>query len=62
MLDWSMPEMNGAETLEALVAINPDVQVILTSGYSETEIADKSHFEQLAGYLQKPYSPCHAHR
>ncbi len=56
LLDWSMPEMNGAETLEALVAINPDVRVILTSGYSETEIADKSHFEQLAGYLQKPYS------
>ncbi|MFO7681369.1 MAG: PAS domain S-box protein [Chloroflexota bacterium] len=56
LLDWSMPEMNGAQTLEALVNLNPNVRVVLTSGYSEMEITDKLQVEQLVGYLQKPYS------
>ncbi|MBE2222503.1 MAG: PAS domain S-box protein [Anaerolineae bacterium] len=56
LLDWSMPEMNGSETFAALRKYDPDVRVILSSGYSEIEAADISGAEQLVGYLQKPYS------
>ncbi len=56
LLDWSMPEMNGAQTLNALVQLNPNVRIVLTSGYSEMEITDKLQFKQLVGYLQKPYT------
>jgi CheY-like chemotaxis protein len=56
LLDWSMPEMNGSETLAALCELNPDVRVILSSGYSEIEATDLLHAGQLVAYLQKPYS------
>lgn len=56
LLDWSMPEMNGSETFAALREFDPDVRVILSSGYSEMEITDNLRTEQLVGYLQKPYS------
>ena len=32
LLDMAMPGMNGIETLNALLAINPDLQVILVTG------------------------------
>lgn len=56
LLDWSMPEMNGSETFEALRQFDPTVRIILSSGYSEMETTDKLRTEQLVGYLQKPYS------
>ena len=52
-----MPEMNGTETLLRLREINPNVPVIITSGYSETEIAMSSVEARPAGFLQKPYRP-----
>jgi len=56
LLDWSMPEMNGSETFAALREFDPNVRVILSSGYSEMETTDNLRSEQLVGYLQKPYS------
>ncbi|MCB0005937.1 MAG: PAS domain S-box protein, partial [Anaerolineales bacterium] len=37
LLDLMMPEMNGEEVFLALREIDPDVKVILSSGYSEAE-------------------------
>jgi PAS domain S-box-containing protein len=59
LLDHAMREMNGAETLLRLREINPDVPVIITSGYSETEIAMSSVEARPAGFLQKPYRLAH---
>ena len=56
MLDLSMPRMDGSEALLALQAIRPDVKVILCSGYTEQEVAQKFAIKGLAGFLQKPYS------
>ena len=55
LLDMIMPGMSGGETFEALKSLNPDVKVILASGYTQnkyvTDILDKGcrHF------VQKPY-------
>jgi len=57
MLDQTMPHMGGKECLHRLREITPDVQVILSSGYSEQELADRYAGEQLAGFIQKPYLP-----
>ena len=59
LLDHAMPEMNGTETLLRLREINPNVPVIITSGYSETEIAMSSVEARPAGFLQKPYRLAH---
>jgi DNA-binding NtrC family response regulator len=47
--------MNGAETLRQLYTVNPNIKVVLTSGYGEREVL--SHFDNTKRltFLQKPY-------
>jgi signal transduction histidine kinase/ActR/RegA family two-component response regulator len=56
LLDMTMPVMSGEETLRCLQAIQPDVKVILTSGYSEADATRRFTGAGLAGFLQKPYT------
>jgi len=57
LLDMSMPKMDGEETFRELRKLNPDVRVILSSGYSETESTQRFNGKGLAGFVQKPYLP-----
>lgn len=56
LLDLTMPHMNGEEAFRELRTLNPDVQVILASGYSETDVGSRFTGKGLAGCLQKPYT------
>lgn len=56
LLDFSMPEMNGAQVLEKLWQIDPSVPVLLFSGYSQHTIMRGSNRENAIGFLQKPYT------
>jgi PAS domain S-box-containing protein len=56
LLDMSMPRMSGEETLVLLQTIQPDVRVILSSGYNEAEAIGHFEGKGLAGFLQKPYT------
>ena len=56
LLDLTMPEMGGEETLGHLQAIQRDVRVLLSSGYNETEATEHFTGQRLAGFIQKPYS------
>jgi signal transduction histidine kinase/CheY-like chemotaxis protein/putative methionine-R-sulfoxide reductase with GAF domain len=55
LLDLSMPGLSGEETLRALREINPSVQVILSSGYSEKDAVGRFSDLGLTAFLQKPY-------
>lgn len=55
LLDLKMPGMNGEETFNALRSVNPEVRVILSSGYSEAEATRLFVGQGLADFLQKPY-------
>jgi two-component system, cell cycle sensor histidine kinase and response regulator CckA len=55
LLDMSMPVMNGEETFRALRQINPDLTVVLTSGYHEQD-AMRHISQPNIGFLQKPYT------
>ncbi len=55
LLDLMMPRMDGEETLRELRAIRADMPVVLTSGYSEQEIAARFAGQGLAGFVQKPF-------
>lgn len=57
LLDMTMPEMDGAATFAALRRIREGVRVILSSGYDEREATSRFSDGQLAGFLQKPYTP-----
>jgi CheY-like chemotaxis protein len=56
VLDLSMPGRDGLATLGDLRCIQPDVQVILTSGYAEQDATARFTHGGLAGFVQKPYS------
>ncbi|HNT34954.1 MAG TPA: ATP-binding protein [bacterium] len=55
ILDMTMPNLSGEDTLFRLRAIDPDVRVLLSSGYSETP--EKFRFEEWGakGFIHKPY-------
>jgi len=55
VLDLTMPRMDGIATFKALKQIRPDVKVILSSDYSEKEVAQRFTGKGLAGFIQKPY-------
>jgi len=56
ILDMTMPEMSGEETLAELQRISPDVKVILSSGYNEDDAVRHFTGRSLAGFIQKPYT------
>lgn len=55
LLDWKMPVMDGSETLTRLRSIRPDLKVIISSGFAQTEAEDRFRESGITGYLQKPY-------
>jgi len=54
-LDMIMPGMNGKETFDRLKQINPNIRVLLISGYSHSRQADEIIRQGGIGLLQKPY-------
>ncbi|MCU0846867.1 MAG: PAS domain S-box protein [Spirochaetes bacterium] len=55
ILDLTMPMMSGEETFEALRKINPDVKIIISSGYNEVEVSERFTGRSISGFIQKPY-------
>ncbi|MFC1707713.1 response regulator [Planctomycetota bacterium] len=56
ILDWIMPVMDGAETFEALMELDPGVRIVLASGYSD-EKAQHLLTAGALGFIQKPINP-----
>ncbi len=56
LLDLSMPDMDGVETFSALKKVDPEIRVILSSGYHQEEATRQFLGQGLTGFLQKPYS------
>lgn len=57
LLDMTMPKMDGRECYRELRRLNPEVKVILSSGYTEQDATSRFVGKGLAGFIQKPYSP-----
>jgi CheY-like chemotaxis protein len=55
ILDMIMPEMDGRTTYHEMKKIDPDVRVLLSSGYSMNGDAEEMLREGVRGFLQKPY-------
>jgi len=55
MLDYSMPEMGGAETFKELRKVNPGVPILLSSGFGQEEVTQRFEDGSLTGFIQKPY-------
>jgi two-component system cell cycle sensor histidine kinase/response regulator CckA len=55
ILDMIMPTLGGEEVLELLKTVNPDVKVILSSGYSLNSQAQRIMEQGCRAFIQKPF-------
>lgn len=55
ILDLTMPRMDGEQCFRELKQLDPQVKVIITSGFSEHDVTQKFSEKGIAGFIQKPY-------
>ncbi len=55
--DMGLPSMGGWEVLRQLKAINPEVKVILSSGFVDTKVRQDMLKSGAHDFIQKPYMP-----
>jgi len=57
ILDYDLPEKDGLTIAKEFKRMNPDVKIILTSGFIEPEI--KQQMDRLSNlfFIEKPYDP-----
>jgi PAS domain S-box-containing protein len=56
LLDLTMPQMDGEQTLREIHRLNCPIPVLLMSGYNEQETIKRFAGLGLAGFLQKPFN------
>lgn len=55
VLDLSLPGISGEETFKRLKVIDPNVRVVVSSGFPNEDVTRKFDGTGVIGYLQKPY-------
>ena len=55
LLDYYMPQLDGAKTFECLKKLSPDVKVIIVSGIEELRLRPILAQHQIDGYIRKPF-------
>jgi CheY-like chemotaxis protein len=56
ILDMVMPGMDGLEAYGHFKSINPDIKVILSSGYSIADVTEEIQDLGCDEYIQKPFN------
>ncbi len=56
LTDIIIPEMNGRELSERVVAIHPAIKVLYMSGYTDNIIGHHGILEKDINFLQKPFT------
>ena len=56
ILDMNLPGMAGPEVYQAMQSVNPDVKVIISSGYDEHDVAAQFGELRLTSILKKPFN------
>jgi DNA-binding NtrC family response regulator len=57
VVDWSMPGMTGDELLDQILALNPKVRVLVSSGYQYNVGRFPKDIQPQIGFLLKPFLP-----
>ena len=55
ILDLSMPGMDGLSTFQELRRLDPGVPIVLCSGYSQHDVAERFRGLDVDAFLKKPY-------
>jgi FixJ family two-component response regulator len=51
-----MPEMNGRDLVERLLAVNPELKYLFMSGYRADIISPQGFLDDKVCFIQKPFS------
>ena len=54
--DVVMPGLSGPEMVRQLTAMNPDLEVLFMSGYTDNAIAHHGVLEAHVNFIEKPFS------
>lgn len=57
--DIKMPEMDGIEFMRQVRAKNPDINIVVITGYPSQESIKEALSLRIIDYLPKPFSPSH---
>ena len=57
LTDMGLPKLGGWEMFEKLRAIDPNVKVILASGFVDAEMRNEAMKKGAKDFIQKPYVP-----
>jgi CheY-like chemotaxis protein len=55
LLDLGLPKISGLEVFNHMKEENPDVRVVVASGYLEPEVKSKMHVAGVKHFIEKPY-------
>ena len=55
LLDLTMPQMDGEETLGEIRRIRPEARVVMASGYTEQEVLQRFRGRGISGFVHKPF-------
>ncbi len=55
-LDLTMPHMDGQQTLRELRKLQPDLRVLIMSGYSAQDVAARFANDPFVDFIQKPFN------
>jgi len=56
LMDLTMPRMDGAKAFAELRRLDPDVRVVLASGYAEDDVTSRIEGKTPSGIIRKPYT------
>ena len=56
VLDMILPDMEAADTVDELLAINPAIKVLLSSGYGADQQVSELLNRGCDGFIQKPFN------
>ena len=56
ILDMNLPGMAGPEVYQAMQSVNPDVKVIVSSGYDECDVVARFGEPRPTSILKKPFN------
>ena len=54
ILDLTMAKMSGDEIFHALRRIDPELRIVLTSGYAEATVMQRFAGQQVFAFVEKP--------
>lgn len=56
ILDWTMPEMNGAETFAQIRRMDGDMPIIIVSGHAADDVQRRMPGRRVTAFVRKPYN------